>query len=239
VKIEPLTQPLIDDAVRLWEETGLTRPWNDPRADARRALAGPASTILAATEGDALIGTAMVGHDGHRGWLYYLAVAQDRRLRGVGRALVGACERWLLDRGLPKLNLMIRTDNAEVASFYAAIGFGPSDVLVLSRRLYMANVVQDNPKASRYELLVDGELVGFLVYRVRGDRIDLVHTEIDPSRQGLGLGAELVRGTLDGLRSRGLPVAPICPFVSAFIAGHPASYLELVAEPWRERITAA
>lgn len=101
----------------------------------------------------------------------------------------------------------------------------------------MANVVQDNPKASRYELLVDGELVGFLVYRVRGHRIDLVHTEIDPERQGHGLGAELVQGALDGLRSRGLPIAPVCPFVSAFIGRHPASYLDLVAEPWRERIS--
>jgi hypothetical protein len=67
VKIEPLTDSAIDDAVRLWERAGLTRPWNDPFQDARRALTGPSSTVLAATDGDALIGTAMVGHDGHRG----------------------------------------------------------------------------------------------------------------------------------------------------------------------------
>ncbi len=139
---------------------------------------------------------------------------------------------------MPKLNLMVRADNAEVTAFYATLGFGADDVRVLSRRLSMANLVHDNPAASRYELRVDGELVGFIVYRIRDGRMDMVHTEIDPHRQGAGLGAELVRGALDGARSRGLRVAPICPFVSAFIAKHPDTYLELAAEPWRERIAA-
>src|SRR5215831_9497534 len=82
-------------AVALWHATGLTRPWNDPDADLRRALDGPTSTVLAATEGGDLVGTAMVGHDGHRGWIYYLAVDPARRGAGIGRQLVEACERWI------------------------------------------------------------------------------------------------------------------------------------------------
>ena len=73
--IRPLTALDRDAAVALWHATGLTRPWNDPHADFDRAQA-----VLGAFDGDELIGTAMVGHDGHRGWVYYLGV--DPRQRG-------------------------------------------------------------------------------------------------------------------------------------------------------------
>lgn len=76
---------LIDDlavsdnpaVVSLWEESELTRPWNDPELDIRRALAGSSSTVLTARDGTVLAGTVMVGHDGHRGWVYYLAVVSS------------------------------------------------------------------------------------------------------------------------------------------------------------------
>lgn len=122
-------------AVALWRAAGLTRPWNDPQEDLERALTGPASTVLAGTEDGTLVATAMVGHDGHRGWVYYLAVRPDARGRGHGRAMMGACEAWLAERGVPKLNLMVRAGNGEVRSFYAALGYGTDDVVVLSRRL--------------------------------------------------------------------------------------------------------
>jgi hypothetical protein len=65
--------------VVLWHDSGLTRPRNDPDADLRRAVAGPSSTILAAVDdGGGLLGTAMVGHDGHRGWPYYVASSRRR-----------------------------------------------------------------------------------------------------------------------------------------------------------------
>lgn len=76
MKIEPLPQDLYGDAVALWRQTDLTRPWNDPTADLRRAMGGSASTVLGAVDRDALLATAMVGHDGHRGWVYYLSVCQ-------------------------------------------------------------------------------------------------------------------------------------------------------------------
>jgi ribosomal protein S18 acetylase RimI-like enzyme len=133
--IAPLTPDQASAAVELWRAAGLTRPWNDPEADLRRALAGPASTVLAGTEAGRLVATAMVGHDGHRGWVYYLAVQAGARGRGHGRAMMAACERWLGERGVPKLNLMVRGDNAQARAFYAALGYAADDVVVLSRRL--------------------------------------------------------------------------------------------------------
>jgi ribosomal protein S18 acetylase RimI-like enzyme len=77
----------------------------------------------------------MVGHDGHRGWVYYLAVSADARGGGAGRALMAACEAWLAERGVPKLNLMVRGDNAAAQGFYDALGYATDDVVVRSRRL--------------------------------------------------------------------------------------------------------
>lgn len=125
-----------DSAVVLWRDVGLTRPWNDPMDDLRRAVAGPSSTVLAGhDDAGALVATAMVGHDGHRGWVYYVAVRPDQRGRGHGRAIMRACETWLSERDVPKLDLMIRTDNHEMIAFYAALGYGHDDVVVMSKRL--------------------------------------------------------------------------------------------------------
>ena len=133
--VHPLPSDQHAAAIALWHEAGLTRPWNDPLADLQRALAGPASTVLAVLDGERLLGTVMLGHDGHRGWVYYLAVAADARRRGIGSALVQACERWLVERDIPKLQLMVRSDNATAQAFYAPLGYEVVDVTVLGRRL--------------------------------------------------------------------------------------------------------
>ena len=88
----------IEAAVALWEACGLTRPWNDPRTDIRRALAGATSTILAGRIDGRLVATAMVGADGHRGWVYYLGVASDFRRQGLGEAMMRAAERWAVEQ---------------------------------------------------------------------------------------------------------------------------------------------
>lgn len=124
-----------DEAVALWDACGLTRPWNDPHADLTRAMGGPCSTVLAAVEDDVLTGTAMVGHDGHRGWVYYLAVRPDRRRAGLGRDLMNASERWLMQRKVPKINLMVRTTNTSVVAFYESLGYKDGEVLVLGKFL--------------------------------------------------------------------------------------------------------
>ncbi len=123
------------DVVSLWTEAGLTRPWNDPSQDFRRSITGSTSAILGLKGDGELIGTVMVGSDGHRGWVYYLAVRQDRRRRGLGWMLMVAAEEWLRANGVVKVQLMVRDENAPVLSFYEGVGYEHNDVLVLSRWL--------------------------------------------------------------------------------------------------------
>lgn len=124
-----------DLVTELWSQGGLTRPWNDPATDFARAHQGPASTVLGAYREGALVGTVMVGHEGHRGWIYYLAVSAEHRGQRVGRSLVEAAERWLVARDIPKLMLMIRRENDAVARFYRDAGYQEQDVMVLGRFL--------------------------------------------------------------------------------------------------------
>lgn len=121
--------------VALWEEAGLTRPWNDPRADFDLALATTGSAVLLAEQDGALAGSVMVGFDGHRGWVYYLASAPSQRRQGIGRALMQAAEKWLSGAGSPKIQLMVRGDNAAARGFYGALGYELQDVVTLGKRL--------------------------------------------------------------------------------------------------------
>lgn len=89
----------------------------------------------------------------------------------------------------------------------------------------------DHPDSARWEITVGGETVGLLTYRLDGDVITLLHAEIDPSREGRGLGSELTRRALDDARRRGLRVRPRCPFVVAFMRSHADEYGDLVASP--------
>nr|WP_313538478.1 GNAT family acetyltransferase [Sphingomonas sp.] len=125
-----------DAVIALWQEAGLTRPWNDPAADFDRAAQGAASAILLLRDGTALLGTAMVGDDGHRGWVYYLAVAESARGQGHGRALMAAAEAWLRARGCPKLQLMVREGNDAAIGFYRALGLEVQPVVTLGRFLH-------------------------------------------------------------------------------------------------------
>lgn len=124
-----------DEVIALWHVCGLTRPWNDPAADFARAIEGPTSAILLQREGAALAASIMVGSDGHRGWVYYLAVAPERRREGRGRAMMAAAEAWLRARGTPKIQLMVRDSNAEAQAFYAALGLERQEVTTWGRFL--------------------------------------------------------------------------------------------------------
>jgi predicted GNAT family acetyltransferase len=87
--------------------------------------------------------------------------------------------------------------------------------------------VVDHAEEHRFELWGDGEQIGFLDYRLHGDEITLVHTEIDPRFGGAGHGSTLVRGVLEDVRARGLSVRPMCPYAQAWIEKHP-EYADLV-----------
>ncbi|MFC3581646.1 GNAT family acetyltransferase [Sphingomonas hylomeconis] len=121
--------------VALWQTAGLTRPWNDPLADFAQALEAPGSTILIARRDHGIVGSVMVGFDGHRGWVYYLAVAAEARRAGLGRALMAAAEDWLRMQGAPKIQLMVRADNAAALGFYESLGLEQQNVVTLGRFL--------------------------------------------------------------------------------------------------------
>lgn len=124
-----------DAVIATWEACGLTRPWNDPVLDFERALAGPTSTVLVGVEDGRLIAAAMAGDDGHRGWVYYVAVRPDAQGRGHGMAIMRAAEDWLRGRGVPKVQLMVRNTNTGVVGFYETLGYEDVPVRVLARRL--------------------------------------------------------------------------------------------------------
>ena len=88
--------------------------------------------------------------------------------------------------------------------------------------------VTDRPNELRYEIEVDGEVAGFLMYRLEPGVIELVHTDVAPKWEGKGVGGALVKGALDDVRARGLKMRPFCPFVRAYIKRHP-EYQDLVA----------
>ena len=97
--------------------------------------------------------------------------------------------------------------------------------------------VRDNRQRARYELLVDGEVAALVQYSMRGGRIILLHTEVDDARSGKGLATELIRGTLDDIRMRGIPMVPVCSFVERFVEKHP-EYDDLVDHEMFDAINA-
>jgi ribosomal protein S18 acetylase RimI-like enzyme len=121
--------------IDLWERCGLTRPWNDPSQDFDFARSGPASTVIVLESGGAIAGAALVGHDGHRGATYYVAVEPGLQRGGAGRALMVAVEDWLRARGVWKLNLLVRRENVGVVSFYEKLGYRDQDCVALGKRL--------------------------------------------------------------------------------------------------------
>ena len=123
LSIAPIGDEDVADVVGLWERCGLTRPWNEPAADIALARKGANATILIGRNNGALVATALVGHDGHRGWVYYVSVDPDHRFKGYGRDIMQAAEDWLRTRGIKKLQLMVRPDNAKVHAFYEQLGY--------------------------------------------------------------------------------------------------------------------
>ena len=124
-----------EEVISLWQACGLTRPWNHPQRDIGRKLATDADSFLVATAPGRVVGTAMVGYDGHRGWINYLAVDPDHRGQGIGRALMEHAERSLTALGCPKLNLQVRKGNDQALAFYSRLGYLQDDVVSLGKRL--------------------------------------------------------------------------------------------------------
>jgi ribosomal protein S18 acetylase RimI-like enzyme len=121
--------------IALWEKCGLTRPWNDPMKDIDFAIMGESSTVLVGKINNQIVASAMVGHDGHRGALYYVAVDPAHRKQKIGAALMQAAEDWLKSHGVWKINIMIREDNLDAIGFYKALGYEMNAVVSLGKKI--------------------------------------------------------------------------------------------------------
>jgi ribosomal protein S18 acetylase RimI-like enzyme len=124
--------------IALWSACGLTRAWNDPTKDIARKLTVQPEWFLVGVDdaqGNPVIASAMFGYDGHRGWVNYLAVSPAYQRRGHARQLMERGEALLTAAGCPKLNLQLRTTNADVVNFYERIGYSRDAVIGLGKRL--------------------------------------------------------------------------------------------------------
>ncbi len=124
-----------ESLVQLWHDCDLLRPWNDPGDDIRQCLENPSSQLRVAVCRQVLCGSVMMGCDGHRGWVYYLAVDSRYRHRGIGRALMEQAEVWMRARDVPKIQALIRHDNLAVHGFYGRLNYRDGDVQLVQKWL--------------------------------------------------------------------------------------------------------
>jgi ribosomal protein S18 acetylase RimI-like enzyme len=130
----PADEPAV---VALWKEAlPGTAPHHDPAASIRAKLADGGDLFFVAEADGEVVGTVMGGYDGHRGWLYSVAVSPAHRRRGVGTALIRHVEAALADRGCPKVNLQVLVSNAEVVAFYQSLGYAVEERISMGKRLY-------------------------------------------------------------------------------------------------------
>ena len=122
-EIRPITDADVAQVVDLWHAAGIARPWNDPARDIAFARSRPHCALLVAVAGAKVLASAMVGEDGHRGWVYYVAALPDRQGTGLGRGMMTAAEAWLKARGVWKVQLLVRADNARARGFYEGLGY--------------------------------------------------------------------------------------------------------------------
>jgi ribosomal protein S18 acetylase RimI-like enzyme len=121
--------------IDLWDRCGLLRPWNNPGKDISRKLSANSDWFLVAAVRNQIVGSIMIGYEGHRGWINYLAVDPGFRRQGIGRRLMKEAEVLLRKAGCPKINLQLRANNKDAAGFYAGLGYVQDDVISLGKRI--------------------------------------------------------------------------------------------------------
>ena len=135
MQIRPFTAGDSARVVQLWDDCGLTRPWNDPHKDIERKLSVQPELFLVGEEAAEVIATAMFGFDGHRGWVSYLAVAEAHRGRGHAGTLMAEGERLLIELGCPKIMLMVRAENRAVIGLYEHLEYDSESTVLMGKRL--------------------------------------------------------------------------------------------------------
>lgn len=136
MQVRAFTPADTEAVVQLWQDCELTRPWNDPHKDIARKLSVSPDLFWLGCDADGrIIASIMVGYDGHRGWINYLAVHPAHQRRGHARQLMQRAEKTLSELGCPKLNLQVRAGNEAVLAFYERLGYADDRTLSLGKRL--------------------------------------------------------------------------------------------------------
>ena len=133
--IKQYTPEYENAVIELWQECDLTRPWNDPKKDIERKLKVEPELLLVGLVKGKVVATVMGGYDGHRGWIYYLAVAPAHQRNNLGRQIMEAIEEKIIGMGCPKINLQVRADNADAVAFYERIGYKTEKLVNMGKRL--------------------------------------------------------------------------------------------------------
>ena len=125
-----------NSVVELWKICRLTRPWNNPEKDIERKLNVQSEMFLVLEIEGSILGTVMAAYDGHRGVINYLAIHLGYQKKGYGKILMTYVEQELLNRGCPKINLLVRSDNLNVKRFYKGLHYDEQDdIKVFGKRL--------------------------------------------------------------------------------------------------------
>ncbi|HWG46622.1 MAG TPA: GNAT family acetyltransferase [Gemmataceae bacterium] len=137
MQIRPYQESDEQTVIALWNESlSDPAPHNHPATAIRKKLAVERDLFLVAEVSGAVVGTVMGGYDGHRGWVYSVAVKPQFREQGIGSALIRCLEATLFDLGCLKINLQVRSSNAGVIAFYEKLGYGVEERVSMGKRLY-------------------------------------------------------------------------------------------------------
>lgn len=139
VTVREIRDDDVDAVIALWHASGVARPWNDPVKDIAFARRRPNSTIMVTEMKGRIVASAMIGEDGHRGWVYYVAAAPEYQGAGLGKSIMTAAENWLRERGVWKVQLLVREGNERVRRFYERLGYHDT------RSICFQKIIEPNP----------------------------------------------------------------------------------------------
>ena len=125
--------------INIWQACNLVVAWNDPVKDIQRKMLVDPDLFLIGELSEDIVATVMGGYEGHRGWINSLAVSPEHQRKGYARAMMQQVEVLILQKGSPKINLQVRSNNIDVIHFYQAIGYDIENAVGLGKRLIPDN----------------------------------------------------------------------------------------------------
>jgi ribosomal protein S18 acetylase RimI-like enzyme len=126
-----------EQVIALWETVfGYETAHNSPNLVIDKKVVIDDGLFFVAIVGSEVVGTIMAGYDGHRGWIYAVAVHPNHRQQGIGSGLVSHAERALAEKGCMKINLQIMQGNETVSAFYSSLGYAEEQRVSMGKRIH-------------------------------------------------------------------------------------------------------